>query len=70
MDLFDPKPELAKHHGKPYPGQLEIHFNKQAGNVLASPFRFAPARAVGDGALRALAAHRRDRRRHRPWSAR
>ena len=42
MDLFDPKPALAKHHGKPYPGQLEIHFNTQAGNVLASPFRFSP----------------------------
>jgi Protein of unknown function (DUF1501) len=42
MDLFDPKPALSKHHGKPYPGQLEIHFNTQAGNVLASPFRFNP----------------------------
>ena len=42
MDLFDPKPVLLKHHGKPYPGQLEIHFNSQAGNVLASPFRFSP----------------------------
>ncbi len=42
MDLFDPKPLLLKHHGKPYPGQLEIHFNTQAGNVLASPFRFTP----------------------------
>jgi hypothetical protein len=42
MDLFDPKPALAKYHGKPYPGQLEIHFNTQAGNLLASPFRFRP----------------------------
>jgi hypothetical protein len=42
MDLFDPKPALAKFHGKPYPGKLEIHFNTQAGNVLASPFRFRP----------------------------
>jgi hypothetical protein len=42
MDLFDPKPTLAKFHGKPYPGKLEIHFNTQAGNVLASPFRFSP----------------------------
>ena len=42
MDLFDPKPELAKQHGKPYVGQLEIHFDKAAGNVLASPFRFRP----------------------------
>jgi hypothetical protein len=42
MDLFDPKPELTKHQGKPYPGQLEIHFDKQAGKLLASPFRFRP----------------------------
>src|SRR5690242_20540485 len=41
MDLFDPKPALTKYHGKPYPGgKLEIHFDKQAGNLLASPFRF------------------------------
>jgi hypothetical protein len=41
MDLFDPKPELTKHSGKPYPGgNLEIHFDKQAGNVLGSPFQF------------------------------
>ncbi len=40
MDLFDPKPALTKHHGKPYPGKLEVHFHRQAGNLLASPFRF------------------------------
>ena len=40
MDLFDPKPLLSKLHGKPYPGKLEIHFDKQAGNLLGSPFRF------------------------------
>jgi hypothetical protein len=42
MDLFDPKPALARFQGKPYPGKLEIHFNTQAGNVLASPFAFRP----------------------------
>ena len=42
MDLFDPKPALSRHHGKPYPGSLEIHFDKQAGKLLASPFRFKP----------------------------
>jgi hypothetical protein len=42
MDLFDSKPALARHHGKPYPGTLEIHFDKKAGNLLASPFRFRP----------------------------
>ena len=46
MDLFDPKPLLQKHHGKPYPGgDLEIHFDKQKGNVLGSPYQF---RRFGD----------------------
>src|SRR5262249_46191596 len=40
MDLFDPKPELTKWHGKPHPGKLEVHFDKQAGNLLGSPFKF------------------------------
>ncbi len=41
MDLFDPKPALNKYHGKPYPGgDLEVHFDKQKGNVLGSPFKF------------------------------
>jgi hypothetical protein len=40
MDLFDPKPELTKRHGQPYPGSLEIHFHTKKGNLLASPFRF------------------------------
>ena len=48
MDLFDPKPELTKWHGKPYPGgNLEIHFDKQAGNVLGSPFAFKKYGACG-----------------------
>jgi hypothetical protein len=42
MDLFDPKPELNKWDGKDYPGtDLEIHFDKQAGKLLQSPFKFA-----------------------------
>ncbi|MFM9068536.1 MAG: DUF1501 domain-containing protein [Planctomycetota bacterium] len=46
MDLFDPNPLLQKHHGKPYPGgELEIHFDKQKGNVLGSPYQF---RRFGD----------------------
>jgi hypothetical protein len=41
MDLFDYKPALTKWHGKPYPGgSLETHFDKQAGNVLGSPYEF------------------------------
>ncbi len=48
MDLFDPKPALTKYHGKPYPGgDLEVHFTNQAGNVLGSPFKFAPAGQCG-----------------------
>lgn len=42
VDLFDPKPELSKHDGKPYQGDLEIHFVGQKGNLLGSPFKFAP----------------------------
>ena len=34
--------------GKPYPGGgLEVHFDKQRGNVLGSPFRFAKHGASG-----------------------
>src|SRR3954463_11251892 len=40
MDLFDPKPALARWPKPPYPGKLEVHFDKQMGNVLASPFAF------------------------------
>lgn len=48
MDLFDPKPELNKWDGKDYPGQdLEIHFDKQAGKLLQSPFRFQQAGQAG-----------------------
>src|SRR6187455_2969626 len=40
MDLFDPKPALRRWDRTPYPGKLEVHFDKQMGNVLASPFAF------------------------------
>ena len=41
MDLFDAKPALNKWSGKPYPGgDLEVHFDKQAGNVLGAPYQF------------------------------
>lgn len=43
MDLFDPKPELVKRHGEAYPGELEVHFNKQQGKLLSSPFKFSPS---------------------------
>src|SRR5262245_7376656 len=41
MDLFDPKPELTRQHGKPHPDKLEVHFHTQQGKLLASPFKFA-----------------------------
>ncbi|MSR56715.1 MAG: DUF1501 domain-containing protein [Planctomycetaceae bacterium] len=48
MDLFDPKPELTKWHGKPYPGgDLEVHFDKQKGNVLGSPYKFIQSGQCG-----------------------
>jgi hypothetical protein len=48
VDLFDEKPMLRKYHGQPHPaGKLETHFDKQAGNVLASPFRFFPRGECG-----------------------
>ncbi len=47
MDLFDPKPQLAKQSGKPYPGKLEAHFHTQVGNLLGSPFKFYPCGQSG-----------------------
>src|SRR5689334_5229903 len=47
MDLFDPKPELTKRDGQDHPGNLEIHFDKQAGKLLKSPFAFSPAGQSG-----------------------
>ncbi len=48
MDLFDPKSELNKRDGQDYPGgNLEIHFDKQAGKLLRSPFSFHPAGSSG-----------------------
>jgi hypothetical protein len=47
VDLFDPKPELTKRHGQPYPGELEAHFHTQVGKLLASPFAFRRAGQTG-----------------------
>lgn len=41
MDLFDPKPELTRLHGKDHPEKLEVHFHTQQGKLLGSPFKFA-----------------------------
>ena len=45
MDLFDPKPELQKWHGKPFNSELtkelRLAFIKPTATVLGSPFKFA-----------------------------
>ena len=40
MDLFDPKPELAKRAGEPLPGGVEIHQPNNVNTLLPSPFEF------------------------------
>lgn len=40
MDLFDPKPMLAKMAGKPHPDGVEIHQPNNANVLLPSPFQF------------------------------
>ena len=49
MDLFDPKPELSKLHGQPYPGGVRVETLSPAGsgNLLGSPFQFHPAGQSG-----------------------
>lgn len=47
VDSFDPKPLLKKLHGQPMPVTVErTQFNNN-GNVMASPFEFAPAGESG-----------------------
>jgi hypothetical protein len=47
VDSFDPKPRLAKEHGKPMPVKVErTQFNNN-GNVMASPFTFTPSGESG-----------------------
>lgn len=43
MDLFDPKPELDRLHGKTYADKLagEIEFIQHAGSIMRGQFRFA-----------------------------
>ena len=43
MDLFDPKPELDKHHGDAYFDKIagEVENIKDAGALMRSPFKFA-----------------------------
>src|SRR5262245_45822066 len=43
MDLFDPKPALDKHHGRPYFNKIagEVENPQSAGAIMRSPFKFA-----------------------------
>jgi hypothetical protein len=43
MDLFDPKPLLDEHHGRPYFAKIagEVENPASAGALMRSPFRFA-----------------------------
>ena len=43
VDLFDPKPELTKHDGKDYQGEIRYSFIKRATKqLMASPWKFHP----------------------------
>jgi hypothetical protein len=42
MDLLDPKPELTRHHGQEYSGDVAFSFvNRASKKLFGSPFRFA-----------------------------
>ena len=41
VDLFDPKPALAKYNGKPLPFPMPKLERTRTGNLLRSPFKFA-----------------------------
>jgi len=40
VDTFDPKPRLAKEHGKPFPARIEATQFNNVGQTLASPWKF------------------------------
>jgi hypothetical protein len=42
VDLFDPKPELTRHHGQDYSGEVTYSFvNRASKKLFGSPWRFA-----------------------------
>ncbi len=48
VDLFDPKPELTKQHGKDYGGEVTFSFvNRASKKLLGSPWKFAPRGTCG-----------------------
>jgi len=56
MDLFDPKPELDKHHGESYFDKIagEVEFPDAAGLLMRSPFQFAQHGECGTSVSNAL----------------
>ncbi len=46
VDSFDYKPELTKHHGKPYPGG-NLRTERKTGSLMRSPFEFSPSGESG-----------------------
>ena len=67
MDLFDPKPMLDKHHGKPYFDKIagEVEFIQRRRRAHAQPVQVRPARPVRHVGLRRDAAPGRHGRRPR-----
>lgn len=48
LDLWDYKPSLEKHHGKPLPGEeAMVSFQGKNGNLMRSPWAFRPAGKSG-----------------------
>jgi hypothetical protein len=48
VDLLDPKPELTKHHGTDYAGDVTFSFvNRASKKLLGTPFKFAPRGQCG-----------------------
>ena len=47
VDLFDPKARLTADHGKPLPFEKPKIARTTTGNLMASPFKFAPAGQSG-----------------------
>lgn len=47
VDTFDPKPELTKHNGKPFPGKKPRVQFASTGNLLQSPWNFKPGGKSG-----------------------
>lgn len=48
LDMFDPKPGMAKYDGKPFPGKIKYDNAAQSSSkVLASPWKFQPRGECG-----------------------